>query len=139
MARHPSGDLRPDKPLGCLRRSPALRWTTAGQGLKLALTRGKRMKDFAGKFAVITGGGTGMGRELARQLVAEGCSVAMCDLSEANMAETARLCAQEAAQGAKVTTHIADVSIEEHINRFRDEVTADQETDRIHLLFNNAG
>ena len=97
------------------------------------------MKDFAGKIAVITGGGTGMGRELARQLVAEGCSVAMCDLSEANMAETARLCRSEAAQGAKVSTHMADVSIEEQINRFRDEVAAQQETDKIHLLFNNAG
>jgi hypothetical protein len=63
----------------------------------------------------------------------------MCDLSEANMAETARLCTAEAAQGAKVTTHMADVSIEEQINRFRDEVAAQQETDKIHLLFNNAG
>jgi NAD(P)-dependent dehydrogenase (short-subunit alcohol dehydrogenase family) len=97
------------------------------------------MKDFTGKIAVLTGGGTGMGRELARQLVAEGCSVAMCDLSEANMAETARLCTQEAAQGAKVTTHVADVSIEDHINRFRDEVAKAQETDKVHLLFNNAG
>jgi len=97
------------------------------------------MKDFSGKIAVITGGGTGMGRELARQLVAEGCSVAMCDLSEVNMAETARLCAQEAGQGAKVTTHLADVSIEDQMNRFRDEVKAGQETDKIHLLFNNAG
>ena len=46
------------------------------------------MKDFAGKFAVVTGGGTGMGRELARQLVAEGCNVAMCDISSDAMAET---------------------------------------------------
>ena len=97
------------------------------------------MKDFSGKIAVVTGGGTGMGRELARQLVAEGCSVAMCDLSQKNMDETARLCRQEAGQGAKVTTHLADVSIEDQILKFRDEVAQGQETDKIHLLFNNAG
>jgi len=71
------------------------------------------MKEFAGKIAVITGGGTGMGRELARQLVAEGCNVAMCDVSEAAMAETRRLCELEKLpQGLRVTTHVADVSID---------------------------
>ncbi|NOJ42720.1 SDR family oxidoreductase [Bradyrhizobium australiense] len=98
------------------------------------------MKDFAGKFAVITGGGTGMGRELARQLVAEGCNVAMCDVSPEAMAETKRLCeAERLPQGLRITTHVADVSIEAHLQRFRDELTEQQTTDKIHLLFNNAG
>ena len=98
------------------------------------------MKDFAGKFAVVTGGGTGMGRELARQLVAEGCNVAMCDISSDAMAETKRLCeAQKLPQGLRVTTHIADVSIEDQLRRFRDEMAEQQATDKIHLLFNNAG
>jgi NAD(P)-dependent dehydrogenase (short-subunit alcohol dehydrogenase family) len=98
------------------------------------------MKDFAGKIAVITGGGTGMGRELARQLVAEGCNVAMCDVSVENMAETKRLCeVKKLPQGLRVTTHIADVSIEDQLKRFRDELIEQQQTDKIHLLFNNAG
>jgi len=98
------------------------------------------MKDFAGKTAVITGGGTGMGRELARQLVAEGCNVAMCDVSAAAMAETKRLCeVEKLPQGLRITTHIADVSIEDQLLRFRDELAEQQATDKIHLLFNNAG
>ena len=98
------------------------------------------MKDFAGKIAVITGGGTGMGRELARQLVAEGCNVAMCDVSADAMAETKRLCEVERLpQGLRVTTHVADVSIEDQLTRFRDELMEQQATDKIHLLFNNAG
>ncbi|TXL74581.1 SDR family oxidoreductase [Vineibacter terrae] len=98
------------------------------------------MKDLAGRIAVITGGGTGMGRELARQLVAEGCHVAMCDVSAAAMAETRRLCeADGLPQGLRMTTHIADVSDEAQILRFREEVAAAHETDKVHLLFNNAG
>jgi NAD(P)-dependent dehydrogenase (short-subunit alcohol dehydrogenase family) len=98
------------------------------------------MKDFAGKIAVITGGGTGMGRELARQLVAEGCNVAMCDVSAEAMAETRRLCEVERLpQGLRVTTHVADVSIEDQLKRFRDEMAEQQATEKIHLLFNNAG
>ena len=82
----------------------------------------------------------GMGRELARQLAGEGCNVAMCDVSEAAMAETKRLCEVERLpQGLRITTHVADVSIEGQLKRFRDEITDQQATDRIHLLFNNAG
>jgi NAD(P)-dependent dehydrogenase (short-subunit alcohol dehydrogenase family) len=98
------------------------------------------MKDFAGRIAVVTGGGMGMGRELVRQLVAEGCNVAMCDLSAPAMAETKQLCeAGRLPQGLRITTHLADVADEAQVMRFRDEVAERQDTDRIHLLFNNAG
>ena len=97
------------------------------------------MKDFAGKLAVITGGGTGMGRELARQLVAEGCDVAICDVIEENMAETLRLCEAEAPQGIRITAHKCDVSNEDEVNQFRDDVLAQHGRDSVNLLFNNAG
>ena len=81
-----------------------------------------------------------MGRELARQLTAEGCNVAMCDVSAQAMAETKRLCeAERLPQGLRITTHLADVSDEAQLERFRDEIVEQHDTDRIHLLFNNAG
>ena len=98
------------------------------------------MKDFVGRIAVVTGGGSGMGRELVRQLVAEGCNVATCDVFAEAVAETKRFCeAGRLPQGLRITTHIADVSDEAQVQRFRDDVAAQQETDKIHLLFNNAG
>ncbi|MBP8246499.1 MAG: SDR family NAD(P)-dependent oxidoreductase [Phenylobacterium sp.] len=98
------------------------------------------MKDFTGKLAVITGGGTGMGRELARQLVAQGCHVAMCDVSARNMGETIALCqGDRIPQGVRITAHVADVSDEAALQRFRDEIAEQHQTDHINLLFNNAG
>jgi len=94
----------------------------------------------SGRLAVVTGGGSGMGRELVRQLVAEGCSVAMCDVSAQSLAETRQLCdADRSPQGTRVTAHIADVSDEAQVLRFRDAVAKEHDTDELHLLFNNAG
>jgi NAD(P)-dependent dehydrogenase (short-subunit alcohol dehydrogenase family) len=94
---------------------------------------------FQGRLAVVTGGGTGMGRELVLQLASEGCSVAACDVNLDTLEETARLAEKAAPAGTKITTHQCDVGDEAQVNRFRDEVVARHETDHINLLFNNAG
>ena len=49
------------------------------------------MDTFTGKLAVVTGGGSGMGRELVRQLAAQGSSVAACDLNADAVTQTADL------------------------------------------------
>ena len=97
------------------------------------------MDSFTGKLAVVTGGGSGMGRELTRQLSAQGCSVAACDLNPDTMAETVALARAEAPPGVRVTGHTCDVADEEQVLRFRDELLAEHATDHVDLVFSNAG
>jgi len=95
--------------------------------------------SFAGKLAVVTGGGAGMGRELVRQLAAQGCSVAACDLNADAVAVTAATAGAAAPSGVRVTGHACDVSDEAQVVRFRDELLAEHGGDHVDLVFSNAG
>jgi NAD(P)-dependent dehydrogenase (short-subunit alcohol dehydrogenase family) len=97
------------------------------------------MDSFSGKLAVVTGGGSGMGRELVRQLAAQGCSVAACDVNADTAGQTATLARADAPTGVVVTSHTCDVSDEAQVLRFRDELLAGQRRDHVDLVFSNAG
>jgi NAD(P)-dependent dehydrogenase (short-subunit alcohol dehydrogenase family) len=95
--------------------------------------------SFSGKLAVVTGGGSGMGRELVRQLAAEGCSVAACDRNADSVGQAAAMAQDGAPPGVRVTSHARDVSDEAQVLRFRDELLQEHNSDHVDLVFNNAG
>jgi len=97
------------------------------------------MDSFTGKLAVVTGGGSGIGRELVRQLAAQGCSVAACDLNPDAVAVTAATAWAAAPPGVAVTGHACDVSDEAQVLRFRDELLEQHASDHVDLVFSNAG
>jgi NAD(P)-dependent dehydrogenase (short-subunit alcohol dehydrogenase family) len=97
------------------------------------------MDSFTDKLAVVTGGGSGMGRELVRQLAAQGCSVAACDLNADAVAVIAATAWAAAPPGVRVTGHACDVSDEAQVLRFRDELLEAHASDHVDLVFSNAG
>jgi NAD(P)-dependent dehydrogenase (short-subunit alcohol dehydrogenase family) len=97
------------------------------------------MDSFTGRLAVVTGGGSGIGRELVRQMAAQGCSVATCDLNPDAVAVTAATAWAAAPPGVAVTGHACDVSDEAQVLRFRDELLEQHANDHVDLVFANAG
>ena len=80
-----------------------------------------------------------MGRELVRQLAAEGCSVAACDRNADSVGQAAAMAQDGAPAGVRVTSHACDVSDEAQVLRFRDELLQEHNSDHVDLVFNNAG
>lgn len=91
-----------------------------------------RRRTIAGRSAMITGAASGIGRSLARRLSQEGSPVAIADLDEAGLKETA-----ESLPGPALT-RVLDVSDADALLRFAAEVR-DWTPAPLGSVFNNAG
>jgi NAD(P)-dependent dehydrogenase (short-subunit alcohol dehydrogenase family) len=92
------------------------------------------MKDFKNKVAAITGAASGMGRTLSLELARRGCHLAISDVNETGLAETAQMAGKF---GVKVTTAKLNVADREAMNAWADQVV--REHGKVNLIFNNAG
>jgi NAD(P)-dependent dehydrogenase (short-subunit alcohol dehydrogenase family) len=88
---------------------------------------------FSGRTVLVTGGGSGIGRVMARQFAAEGASVVVADIVAEKAEEVAREIAS--AGGAAVSTH-TDVSVAEDVASMR--ASAEEAFERVDVLVNNA-
>ncbi|NQD96625.1 SDR family NAD(P)-dependent oxidoreductase, partial [Pseudomonas sp. CrR25] len=92
------------------------------------------MKSFENKVAAITGAGSGIGRALAYRLARQGCHLALADVNEEELAETA---AQARRLGVNVSTRQVNVAERDAMHAWAEQVVA--EYGRVHAIFNNAG
>jgi NAD(P)-dependent dehydrogenase (short-subunit alcohol dehydrogenase family) len=91
---------------------------------------GHRLLDLAGRRALITGAGRGLGRALAVGFAEAGAEVVICARGRERLDATAELAR---AHGGGVTVIVADVTVEDDVRRLADEAGA------IDILVNNAG
>jgi hypothetical protein len=92
------------------------------------------MSEIAGKTAVITGAGSGIGRALAYELARRGAKLALSDVDTGGLAETAR---HARVIGASVHEQHLDVTDRDAVLSYADAVAA--EFGAVHIVINNAG
>ncbi|MFT6052263.1 MAG: NAD(P)-dependent dehydrogenase (short-subunit alcohol dehydrogenase family) [Halioglobus sp.] len=91
------------------------------------------MQNFKDKVAAVTGGASGIGRSLVKELLAAGAKVVIGDVEQSALD---RVVAEFSTAG-EISGVVTDVSRAESVNAFADAVYAKHGT--CHLLFNNAG
>ncbi|MCV7092631.1 SDR family NAD(P)-dependent oxidoreductase [Mycobacterium interjectum] len=92
------------------------------------------MHGFAGKVAVVTGAGSGIGQALAIELARSGAKVAISDVNTEGLAQTEE---QVKAIGASVKADRLDVTEREAFLAYADEVA--EHFGKVNQIYNNAG
>jgi len=91
------------------------------------------MEDFAGKIAVVTGGASGIGRSIVKELLAANAKVVVADVEQSALDRVT----EEFASAGEISGVVTDVSNADSVNALADAVYAAHGA--CHLLFNNAG
>src|SRR5271156_3661389 len=93
-----------------------------------------RLLKLEGRTAVVTGAAGGIGRAIATSLARRRCHLALADIDDAALAQTA---ADIAAPGVQISRHHLDVSDRDAVAAFPARVIAAHQG--VDLLVNNAG
>ncbi len=91
------------------------------------------MQDFTGKVAVVTGGASGIGRSLVKELLAAGAKVVVADVEQSALDRVM----DEFSGAGEISGVVTDVSSAESVEALAESVYATHGA--CHLLFNNAG
>ncbi|MGD8984520.1 MAG: SDR family oxidoreductase [Desulfobacteraceae bacterium] len=92
------------------------------------------MNDFKDKIAIVTGGASGIGRELCIELGRRGAVVVVADIMQDGAQEVASTITTA---GGQAVAALLDVSREQDVRKLIDETT--REHGRLDYMFNNAG
>lgn len=94
------------------------------------------MKNLKNKVAAITGAASGIGRALAINLAEEGCHVAISDVNETGLQETADMVRTQN-KNVRVTTHKVDTANREQVKQYAEDVVKAHSA--VDIIINNAG
>ena len=84
------------------------------------------------KNVIVTGAASGVGKELAKQLIKKGCNVAAIDINKDNLDEL-----RNEINSKRLNTYVVDMGSDESIRSFREEYKKDYSD--VDIIINNAG